>query len=394
MRAILATALVLMPLAAHAEAPPAPERDEVRRIAESMGLAEVTAGEVSAAGGSIVARDVRGSLPAPQPGGPAMAVRVGAITIDGLRKDGEARAASLVTAEDLSVGPARFGRLAVSDLQVAAPGAKPRYAAFQAEGIRLSGPEDGSEIAVAGLRLTAEDWRDGVPARSAMQLRGVALAGAAAGKAARAAPEIPQGFDLDSRTTFDAAKGSLTLDEFSLWLGRSAVLRATATFSGLDLGKIEEARRKMPVIQAPTPQAAVPGPAPARAADAATASALMPLALAYGGVRIEGAEIRLEDAGLVRSVLAARAKATRATTEDVADALVAQADAALAPKVSPAFKADTLGAIRAFLAEPRNISLRLAPGEGQGRLFQLFVGLARGFVTAKDLGATVRANQP
>jgi len=387
---VLVLALALAPLSVRAETtpPPSPEAADVRRIAEAIGLTDVTTGDVSVSGTSILARDVRGRLESGQAAIPGVSLRIGAVSIEGMRRDGAARSAPLVTVEDVDLGESRIARLAVSDLNQETPGGKLRYGSVQAEGIRFGTPSDNT-MSVAGLRMTAEDWQDDMPARSALQLRGLALMGKVS-EPARTMSGMPLTFDLDSRVSFDAAKGRLVLDEFNLWAGRTAVLRATASFSDVDMAKFAQARRELAGFKAPP----VPMARPGIVKESFAFPIAMPLALAYGSVRLEGAEIRLEDSGLVKAVLGSMARSARSTPDEAAGSLVAMADAALAPRVSPAFKADTLGALRTFLADPRSLALKLSPGAGQGRLFQLFTGLSRGFVTARDLGATVRANQP
>jgi hypothetical protein len=380
MRTLIAPALVLLPLGAHAQAVPASPADEIVRIAGIAGLSDVRPGEVVASEGKILAKGLTGTVRSRSQDGVGVPVTIAGFAAEGTRREGGDTLVPLLNLEGIEYGDLRIDRVAVTDMRSAGDSGPARYAAIQAQGLRGKLGEPGSAYSVAGLRITAGGWKAGTPSKVGLNVRGISLEGPALDQAVRNFPEMPRSVDLDVGTTLDPSSSSLVLDEFTIWAGKAAALQANASFSGVSLASPAPEKATAAPVRSPAAQPEGIVPPTGRAIQAMATS------------RIDGAVIRLTDLGFARSLVAARARAGAIAPDAVVDDLVRQASGFMAMRLPPALLADLVGALRTFLADPRNLTVTLAPDPARNGIAQLILNLATGRVPAKSLGVSVTAN--
>ncbi len=243
---------------------------------------------------------------------------------------------------------------------------------MQAQGISTR-TKEGETFRIEGIHLSRTGWRGPGAESSSLQVRGATVKGGRSDLLA-AMPDLPRSADLDVEWSSNPGTGRAALDGLTLWLGKSATLRMTASFTGLDARRVAEAGA-------------------VNAAGVANEESSRKVADAMRDVRLENATLRVDNAGLVQSLVTIYALTQRTDTATVTTALTKAAEGMWPRgKGDPGLRSSVLGAVTKFLSDPRSLDLRVAPPGGLDQAG--FSEAVNAGPTARALGLTIEANAP
>lgn len=385
-RALPAALIALTLGAAPAWAGPAEDAD-AREALAAAGLADATFASATREGGDIVVSGIVAKVQpkaARKPPRPAEAgkpekpekpetARIASLRAQGARGEGKARSYDKVTLSGMDVGDVHVDVTVATGVLAAGFDGNPGADVVQARGVstRMAG---GESLRVEGIHLSRTGWRGPGAESGSLQIRGVSVKGGRADLLA-AMPDLPRTADLDIGWSSNPDTGRAALDGLTLWLGKAATLRMTASFTGFDAKRMAEA-----------------GAANAAAMSSGEESSRK-VAEAMQGVRLEDATVRVENAGLVQSLVTIYAL-TQGTDTVSVTANLTKAVEGMWPrgKGDLELRANALRAVKAFLADPRSLDVRVAPPGGLDQAG--FSEAMKAGPNARALGLTVEANTP
>jgi hypothetical protein len=119
----------------------------------------------------------------------------------------------------------------------------------------------------------------------------------------------------------------------------------------------------------------------------------MEIMSALGGISVVGATLRFEDRSLVRRSLEARARDDGTTVEDLAQILPDMSLSYTQLLDMPEFSQKLADALRAFLSDPRSMTIRLKPASPAPVAGLVGVALFSPATLVQQLGIEVTANE-
>lgn len=351
----------------------------------AVGATEIRLGEVSGSDDSFVVKDITVKMmienePVEMTAGPTTFTNARA-NADKSYRVGEMKGTDLaMTGEDTKASVksytiANYVSPAPETLKAAYDKSKTtlaQYDAISLSGVVFEAPGEGKAMDVESVELKASGWKDFLPRAGSVAARGLAPQMDDKAKADLAEYGYDRlVMDIDGSGTWNDVSGTVAIDRLDVTMRGMALMKFNFTLEGVTAEVIKE----LTALSGATDEAA----------QARQLELLQNLA-------VRGAQLRLENQSLVGKVLDKQAKEAGMSRKEYVKTLTMALPMMLASLKNKAFEKEVATSVRAFLDDPKSLSIRLTPKEPVSVAQIMGSAMMAPHMLPATLAASVKAN--